>query len=454
MIFLSPKAVLSLKNHFGKAAMQKTFDNFISQYVKKVSPKRKLPRLQGGLFCTTNIAVDDDSYGIKENGRIGLAVSGGMDSMCLLYLYLNSRELKKNQLFVFSIDHKIRGEDSKRDVEFVEKFCNERQIEFKKFIVDVPFLAAKNKESLETAARNERRRIFEELLESGAEYIFTAHHKSDNVESILMHLFRGAGLNGLIGMKNEKGAQILRPLLEFSKDEIKEFVKENNIAFVVDETNADCRYRRNFIRNEVIPLISSQYGNIENAVINVSKDAALTLKQREDIFFKNVIFIKNGECKIEIAALENNEFASDFLARNLPFEIRNNLERRHFDMVISLVTAQNGVGVDLPNGFRAVREYTHIVIAKREEYTENGMGRNIILTGLFMSVEAMLITIGMTLTLGVTTIWIPLTVGIAHFVYCVATFYLSKYLRRYPATLGAILSGSALIVYGILAFIF
>ena len=315
--------------------MQKTFDNFINQYIKK-------------------------------NGRIGLAVSGGMDSMCLLYLCLNSCKLKKSQLLVFSIDHKIRDEDSKLDVEFVENFCNERQVEFKKITVDVPFLAAKKKESLETAARNERRRIFEELLESGAEYIFTAHHKSDNVESILMHLFRGAGLQGLIGMKNEKGAQILRPLLAYSKDEIKEFVKENNIAFVVDETNEDNRHRRNFIRNEMIPLISSQYGNIENAVINVSKDAALALTQRENVFAKNVIFIKNGECKIEIAALENNEFASDLLVRNLPFEIRKNLERRHFDMVISLVTAQNGVGVDLPNGFRAIREYTHIVIARQK----------------------------------------------------------------------------------------
>lgn len=312
---------------------------------------------------------------------LAAAVSGGADSMCLLSLCLNSSDIKKENLLVISVDHKIRGENSARDLEFVRSFCASRGVRFFPYAADIPARAKETGASVETAAREARYGIFEELICNGIgegedfvrpDKVLTAHHASDNVESILMHLFRGSGLNGICGMDYCLDGCYLRPLLDVSKEEIDAYVQEKKIPYITDETNADSRYTRNFIRNEVIPLIKQKYPGAEKAVINLSKEAAGIVAYIENEVDPAAIIIEPEAnpavivpqaVKIRISALGDFVLASRYIIIALKkFKLYNEITREHIHSIIALKDAGNGSGFDLPYNYRAVREYDFITL--------------------------------------------------------------------------------------------
>ena len=307
---------------------------------------------------------------VSPHDRLALAVSGGKDSMCLLSLFLTSPNIKKENLSVLSIDHKIRGEKSARDVEFVCDFCFAHGVRFSPFAVDVPALAKKFGVSVETAARNARREIFYSLVDGGAaDMAVTAHHASDNAESLLMHVFRGCGLKGLCGMGYREGF-LFRPLIEVKREEIDAYVRETAVPYVTDGTNADNAYARNFIRNEVLPRIKEKYPGAEDALLRLSGEARDALNIIEGQIDPSVFVYADGPSavKIPISALENPAPAPYYVSEAIErrFNALNGLERAHINSVAALVFAKNGSGVDLPQNLRAVREYEYITIYRKE----------------------------------------------------------------------------------------
>lgn len=205
--------------------------------------------------------------------RVAAAVSGGEDSMALLSLLLQYHKAGVLTLWVVNVDHCLRAE-SASDSLFVKDYCKNNGIEYVCERVDIPALKAKSGRGTESEAHFARKEIFDKIISSGtADIVATAHHARDNAETVLFHLFRGAGLKGLGGMKILSGA-LFRPFLTTPKEEICEYVHYNNIKFVTDKTNADTDYDRNYIRHELLPRIRARFPAAERAICRAAAAAS------------------------------------------------------------------------------------------------------------------------------------------------------------------------------------
>ncbi len=223
------------------------------------------------LILLYNAVIMDiyEAVGAKvcPNDQIFVGVSGGADSMVLLHALMAAACTKDFSLHVIHVEHGIRGAESVADADFVQNFCKDNGIDCIVRRVDVPSLCATAKQTIEEAARSARYAIFKEIVPNGGK-LFLAHNATDQAETVLMHIFRGSGIDGASGMHERDN--IFRPLLVFTKDEILEFAASHNIAFVTDATNADNKYTRNYIRNKILPDLDKIYPNI---IQNINKFA-------------------------------------------------------------------------------------------------------------------------------------------------------------------------------------
>ncbi len=185
--------------------------------------------------------------------KILVALSGGMDSVCLAELLLRSG--MDMEIAAAHMNFHLRGEESNGDETMVAEWAEQRGVKLFCKSVDTFEYAKRHSLSIEMAARELRYEWFYTLKEEyGFDYIALAHHANDNVETLLLNLLRGTGLKGICGMKeidNNRG--LLRPLLSYTRDQIDKFVRKNSIPYRVDSTNSDVKYHRNRIRCRVIP---------------------------------------------------------------------------------------------------------------------------------------------------------------------------------------------------------
>lgn len=184
----------------------------------------------------------------RQDDKILLAVSGGVDSMVMAHLFQEAG-------YAFGVAHcnfQLRGNESDKDESFVNMWCAEFKIPFHSKRFSTKNYAAENGISIQMAARELRYSWFTELLDGqGYSLLATAHHLDDNLETTLLNLVRGTGLSGLRGIP-VKANRIIRPLLNFTKEEIVVWAKENNVAWREDISNESDEYDRNFVRHEVI----------------------------------------------------------------------------------------------------------------------------------------------------------------------------------------------------------
>lgn len=285
-----------------------------------------------------------------------VAVSGGSDSMCLLDCLLRHELIEKSKLSVVNVDHCIRGEESERDSEFVRGYCEERGLRLTFRRADIPTLAAESGRSTETEARVFRRALFDEIIAcGGADLIMTAHNADDRTETLLMHIFRGCGLGGLIGMTMRDG-RIVRPLIGCGKSEILAYNREHNVPYVEDSTNADEKYTRNFIRHSVLPLIKTRYPRVENALERLSYAAECETDMSGDDSER-----EGDSIKISFP-LYGRKIRAAFIAAGLTADFT----AEHIAAVESLERV--GAGIDLPHGYRAEMETDCVrVFAKSDE---------------------------------------------------------------------------------------
>lgn len=219
----------------------------------------------------------DRRYGVlKDKKHIVVALSGGADSVCLLHsLYT----LKKRGLYGFKLssahlNHCLRGEEAKRDMEFSKSFSEELECEFFSRSVDVAQWAKKLKVSTETCGRIKRYEFFEELSKSLKAVVATAHTASDNSETVIFNLARGSSVKGLSGIPPVRG-RIVRPLLFVTREEIEGYCKENRLSFVTDSTNLTDDYTRNSIRHKVIPVLKEINDGVNGNITRLSQSARL-----------------------------------------------------------------------------------------------------------------------------------------------------------------------------------
>jgi tRNA(Ile)-lysidine synthase len=232
-----------------------------------------------------------------------VGISGGADSVCLVELLLAVQEKFDLEIKLVHINYHLRGEESDRDEKFVREFAEKRSLELE--VVDYEELSASGKNN-EELWRNFRYKVFEKIRkEQDAKWTVVGHHQDDQVETFLINLFRGAGVEGLKGMKvvSEK-RKILRPLLSFSKVELKAFLESIDQEWREDKSNEDNIFLRNRIRNELIPEIEERYSsNFKKRVGGVTKQLQDNLKITEivtGVAYENVVIKKDNSWIIDV----------------------------------------------------------------------------------------------------------------------------------------------------------
>ena len=192
---------------------------------------------------------------IRPGDGVVVGLSGGPDSVFLLYALHTLQARMGFTLRAVHVHHGIRGAEADRDAAFSEKLCAKLAVPFQAVHVAAPAYAAQQGLSLEEAARILRYEALEtarQQLEAPSAWIAVAHHLDDQAETVLHNLVRGAGLRGLAGMENRRN-HVIRPLLSIKREDILKWLEQNKIAYVTDSTNADPHYTRNRIRSTVLP---------------------------------------------------------------------------------------------------------------------------------------------------------------------------------------------------------
>lgn len=199
---------------------------------------------------------------IPCNGIV-IGLSGGADSVCLLFLMHEVASEYAIPLHAVHVHHGIRGNSADADALFCEKLCERLSIPFHMYRIDVPKEAKEQGIGEEEAGRTARYRCFRETAENvGASFVAVAHHRDDNAETVLFRMCRGTGIRGLCGIPKvstpfaDSDIRLIRPLLSFGRDEICEELKRRNESYRTDETNNGNDYTRNYIRNEVLPILA------------------------------------------------------------------------------------------------------------------------------------------------------------------------------------------------------
>ena len=310
----------------------------------------------------------------KRGDAVAVALSGGKDSMCLLHLLLKSKDELGITVKAINVEHGIRGEKSLSDSEFVAKECAILGVPLYFQRVDSLGFSSENGLSVEEAARILRYKVFQSAADEGfCNKIATAHHASDRVETTLFNIFRGASSLGAAGIpESSRNGLIVRPLLSLTRGEIDEYVKENSIPFVTDETNSDNAYSRNYIRNKIIPDIKEKFPSFETAVLRFAD----SLKDDNDYLLdeaRKAIEQRNGEYSFP-CDLPKPVFSRAAITCMKSLGILKDYEKVHVDAVLSLKNEENGKSVDLPKGVVAVKDYGRITLYKKkskEEFCES-----------------------------------------------------------------------------------
>jgi tRNA(Ile)-lysidine synthase len=270
------------------------------------------------------------------------------------------------------MEHGIRGERSKSDMDFVIKQCEDLGVKCVAERADVPAMAKEKGVSVETAARQAR---YEFFGRSGARFIATAHHMEDNAETVIMNLVRGSGAAGLCGIPEKRG-KFIRPMLDIPKRDIERYVKEHGIEYVDDETNEDTGYTRNFIRKEIMPRLM----RINEAVsANISRTAGILAEDEEALRAvaegSGCIGYEEKSAVINLGIFERQQAAvKKRIIRQAAQSIAGLEDLEYVNVQDVLKLAENretAKRIDLAKGLCARVSYGKLIIGKHEEKKYN-----------------------------------------------------------------------------------
>lgn len=326
---------------------------------------------------------------IEANGlfspadKILLAVSGGADSIALLYALcaIKAENVLSGDILCAHINHQLRGPESDGDEAFVIAQADELNLAVTTRRLDVRGFARKNKLSIETAARKLRIESLLDIAETNnCNWVVTAHQKDDNAETVLHRLVRGTGFRGLGGIWPLRcfaaGVGFVRPLLCVRRDEIVEYLRKRNLKWRTDRTNDDCSYRRNYIRHRLLPELQRQCkGSVVEQLAELTQSAqrfySLVCNEAEKIW---PMMAKVSDEKV---ALNLKSFLAqpqpvkvEFVRRSLIYlgGGEGDLTHQHYERVLQLAQRNvSGRKIELPNGFVVQREYENLIFARRQE---------------------------------------------------------------------------------------
>ena len=311
-----------------------------------------------------------NSIGLKTEDSIVIGVSGGPDSMALLYIMNEFKKKMNLKLICAHINHNVRKE-SEQEKKDLEKYCKLNNIIFEYIKID-----KWGDDNFHNEARSIRYNFFEELIENyNAKYLMTAHHGDDLIETILMRIVRGSTLKGYSGFSRivkKDSYTIVRPLITLTKDEIIRFVESNNIDYAIDSSNNEDHYTRNRYRHTILPFLKNEECNVHKKFLKFSETLLENNKyiEKEALKVFNEVFI-NGILDIE----RFNE-----LEKVIQIKIIYNILEKiygddlliigdvHVDLILNLISSNKSNSiVHLPNNVVVIKTYNELSFSYNEE---------------------------------------------------------------------------------------
>lgn len=302
----------------------------------------------------------DSNFTFLKGKRLLLACSGGVDSVVLTHLCVGANL----DITLAHCNFNLRGKESDDDALFVQDLANQLEIDFKTKSFDTKKYAQTYKGSIQMIARELRYRWFDEIMDTeGFDYVMTAHHADDSVETFLINLSRGTGIDGLSGIPamNEK---IVRPLLSFSRKAILDYANAEHIDWREDSSNAESKYLRNKIRQEIVPRLKELHPtfleNFKKTQVHLHQTS--TIIQNHVDKLKDSLFEKGeGHFKINIDSLTKLEPLDAYL-----YQLFNEYGFTEWEDVNGLLNSMSGKEVQ-SNTHRLVKDREFLLLSKKED---------------------------------------------------------------------------------------
>jgi len=308
-----------------------------------------------------------------------VGVSGGPDSVCLLYLLNQLQKNRKLELSIAHLNHKLRGKDADEDAIFVRELAERLKLPFYLEEIDTRGEIKKRGLSEEEGARVLRYEFLNRAARKAqAKKVALGHTQDDQAETVLMRLIKGAGplgLGGIPAVRNENQITIVRPLFEIWREEILAYLKENKIGYRIDASNSSPLYLRNRIRNELLPYLSQEFNpNIKEVLANTADNLRVTfeyLHKQGKRKFKSATSKLNGTIVLDSRKVKSYPCAIQReIFRQIIKELKGNLRRiryQHWKEFESLVQERPGGSiVDLPCGISIEKKKKEIVCSLKE----------------------------------------------------------------------------------------
>lgn len=322
-----------------------------------------------------------ERYKMIETGdRVIVGVSGGADSVCLLFLLQEYRKRKDFTLEVVHVNHQIRQEEAKRDETFVENLCRRMQIPCTVYSYPVPQIAREKHMTEEEAGRMVRQKAFCTCMHQGKSgKTALAHQRDDLAETMIHNLVRGSGINGMAGIRPVTKINhmcVIRPLLEIGKEEMKDWLIRRQISWVEDSTNEELSYTRNRIRHKIIPELTKINSN---AVAHMADAAGTFLLAEEyigsqaDMLYNRYVKQKENTMEIDRGLFEEHLLMQSYVIRKALerlAEQKKNITMNHIEAVKKLAAGRSGSRVSLVYGITAWQNYGTIRLVKGKSATE------------------------------------------------------------------------------------
>ncbi|WP_353893368.1 tRNA lysidine(34) synthetase TilS [Proteinivorax hydrogeniformans] len=310
--------------------------------------------------------------------KVVVAVSGGPDSIALLYLLNELKDKHNLKLHIAHLDHSLR-EEAVKDSLFVKDVAQS---------LDLPYTIEKRfvcqKGSIQQSARQERFEFLKDVCaQNGSDTVFLGQHKDDQLETIMMNFFRGSSLWGLGGIRpvnNYGQIKLIRPLLDFTKREILSYLRKHSISFREDESNKSTKYKRNKFRLEIIPFIEKQVGpHVKNVVTENSRqwqlEGAYFKKKAEEIIYKAHVKHDFFPINLDVSVIRGNDKAL------WSWVLVSALERllgqiqdysfSHLNELANLISYDRATSLQLPNKVTAIRWDNYISLIKDEKLPQS-----------------------------------------------------------------------------------
>ena len=325
---------------------------------------------------------------VQSGDKLILGVSGGADSVCLLFLLLEYRKHTTFEMAVVHVNHGLRGSAAAEDAHYVETLCVQWKIPFYPVQGDVRSLALAEKCSEEDAGRRLRYGAFRQAAEAfGGTKIAVAHNSNDRAETMLLHLFRGSGLRGLCGMEPVR-ENIIRPLLCLERQEIEAYLRERKILWCTDSTNGEDAYTRNRIRHHILPYAEQQIS--EKTVNHMCRTAELLSETEE--YLRQQAEEAGRQC-INENRIDTVAFGElhPVIQKRVLLELMEKLSPTgkdiaavHVQDVLTLFEREGNRSICLPFGIRFRRQYGEVIFEHEGENEQRKSLPKIHFTEIFL----------------------------------------------------------------------